>query len=251
MAYKELNDYFPNGLSGNGIFTAIAQISWFPGVSPAHVDTYFMLKHGEKLASKVCDKFADSDGHITGQGLSDLAAVIHNANIVNWEHMYKTLTVEYNPIENTDYTETVHEERHTENTGNAVTTGEMTTTNTNVTTGEMTNSNEINVAGFDSATNVPSSDSTNTTDYGTENDNPVTVTSTTTSDYGLKTGNPVTNDTSGEEDGTYDRTIRKHGNIGVTTNAQMIESDIDVWKLNHFYDCLCSDICKVIALSIF
>ena len=251
MAYKELNDYFPNGLSGNGIFTAISQISWFPNVVPAHVDTYFMLKHGDKLASKVCDKFADSDGHITGQKLNDLAQVIHNANIVNWEHMYKTLTVEYNPIENTDYTETVHEKRHTKNTGNAVTTGEMTTTNTNVTTGEMTNSNEINVAGFDSATNVPSSDSKNTTDYGTENDNPVTVTSTTTSDYGLKTGNPVTNDTSGEEDGTYDRTIKKHGNIGVTTNAQMIESDIDVWKLNHFYDCLCSDICKVIALSIF
>ena len=275
MAYKELNDYFPDGLSGNGIFTAISQITWFPGVVPAHVDTYFMLKHGEKLASKVCDKFADSDGHITGDKLNALASVLHNAYFVNWEHEFKTLTVEYNPIENTDYVETVHEERHTENTGNAVTTGEMTTTNTNVTTGEMTQTNAktgsridttINkVAGFDSASNVDSSDTTSTstsdplspetdtatTDYGTLNDNPVTVTNTTTSDYGLKTGNPVTNDTSGEEDGTYDRTITKHGNIGVTTNAEMIRSDLDVWKLNNFYDILCSDICKVIALSIF
>ena len=74
---------------------------------------------------------------------------------------------------------------------------------------------------------------------------------TTTTDYGTKTGTPMTVDSTGSEDGTYERELRKHGNIGVTTNAQMISSDIDVWKLNNFYDILCSDICKVIALSIF
>ena len=249
--YKELNDYFPNALSGDGIFTAISQITWFPGVIPAHVDTYFMLKHGDKLASKVCDKFADADGHITGQKLSDLANVLHNAFFVNWEHEFKTLTVEYNPIENTDYVEEINDISHKENVGNNVTTGKMTTTNENVTTGKFSSTNDVNVAGFDSVSNVPASDSTSSSDYTGDGTDPLTVTSTTTTDYLDKQHTPLTVDATGSEDGTYGRTVRKHGNIGVTTNAQMISSDIDVWKLNNFYDILCSDICKVIALSIF
>lgn len=245
--YKELNAYFPNGLEGNGIFKAIAGISWFPGVVPENVDTYFMLKHGEKLASKVCDKFADDDGIIQGVKLQQLAQVIHNAFIVNWEHEYKTLTVEYNPIENTDFTETIQDANHRGTVAGTVTTGK--TTNTSVTTGKMTNDNDVNVAGFDSVNNVSSSDSTSTTDYTGDGTDPLTV--TTTTDYGTKSGTPMTVDSTGSEDGTYERELRRHGNIGVTTNAQMISSDIDVWKLNNFYDILCSDICKVIALSIF
>ena len=275
--HKTLNDYFPNGLSGDGIFAAISQISWFPDVVPSNLDTYFMLKHGDKLASKVCDKFADESGHITGTKLNALANVIHNAYITNWEHEYKTLTVEYNPIENTDFTETINDITHKENEGNNITTGKVvnsnenvttgTYENANVTTGKMNTSGETNVAGFDSAANVPSSDSssttdysgdgtdpltvTNTTNYGTENTNPLTVKAESTTDYGTKTGTPLTIDNSGSEDGTYARELRKHGNIGVTTNAQMIASDVDVWKLNNFYDILCMDICKVIALSIY
>lgn len=301
--YKELNTYFPNGLEGDGIFKAIAGITWFPGVVPENVDTYFMLKHGEKLASKVCDKFADDDGIIQGDKLKQLAQVIHNAYIVNWEHEYKTLTVEYNPIENTDFVETIKDKTHKDTEGNNITTGKTTTSNEDVTTGKYTNdnvttgkfsnadvttgktssTNEVNVAGFDSVSNVPQSDSASTmdytgdgtdpmtvtrntdytgdgtdpltvsvtTDYGDENSDPLTVKSSSTVDYGTKSGTPLTVDATGSEDGTYERELRKHGNIGVTTNAQMIASDIDVWKLNNFYDILCSDICKVIALSIF
>lgn len=245
--YKELSTYFPDGLTGDGIFTAISQISWFPGVSPANLDTYFMLKHGDKLASKVCDKFADTDGHITGQKLSDLANVIHNAFITNWEHEYKTLTVEYNPIENTDYIEQIDDVSHSNNVGNNITTGKVD--NTSTTTGKMQTTDVNNVAGFNSATTVKQSDGSTTTDYTMTGTDPLTVTNT--SDYGTKTGTPLTVDTTNTNDGTYGRTVHKHGNIGVTTNAQMISSDIDVWKLNNFYDILCSDICKVIALSIF
>ena len=248
---KTLSSYFPDALEGDGIFTAISQITWFAGVVPAHVDTYFMLKHGDKIASKVLDKFADKDGHVTGTKLQILANVIHNVYITNWEHEYKTLTVEYNPIENTDYVETISDATHKENEGSNVTSGAMTVSNSSTTTGQFTNSSELNVAGFDSSTNVPASDGSNTTNYGTDQDNPLTVTSSATTDYGDKTDNPVTIDNTGSEDGTYERELRKHGNIGVTTNAQMIASDIDVWKLNNFYDILCMDICKVIALSIY
>lgn len=273
---KTLNTYFLDGLSGDGIFTAISHISWFPNVVPAYLDTYFMLKHGDKLASKILDKYADADGHVSGTNLDALANVIHNAYITNWEHEYKTLTVEYNPIENTDFIETIKDKTHKDTEGNNVTSGAMTVSdnrtttgtfdNTNVTTGSMEVSSEVNVAGFDSASNVPASDTkgttdydagdnpvtvTNTTNYGTENDNPLTVSSSTTTDYGDKEDNPVTVDNKGTEDVTYEREYKKHGNIGITEVSTMMQHDIDVWKLNKFYDILCMDICKIIALSIY
>ena len=214
--YKELKDYFPDGIIGNGIFTAISNISWFPGVKPAQLDTYFMLMHGEKLASKILDNFTNEDGVIEGENIQKLAKVIHNAYIVNWEHEYKTLTVEYNPIENTDYIETY--------TGSATGTAGGSATDA----GKVINTNKAAGLGGSGFANDTQSERT----FGTGADARTTTTTSSSS-------------------GSDQHEIRKHGNIGVTTNAQMIESDIDVWKLNNFYDILCSDICKMIALSIF
>ena len=214
--YKELKDYFPDAVTGDGIFKAISNISWFPCVKPAAVDTYFILMNGEKLGSKILDAFADSDGIIQGDKLKALATMIHNKYITNWEHEYKTLTVEYNPIENTDYVETY--------TGSASgTSGGTTTEGGKVKTNTLTN-------GLGSSSLVPDSESTQ--------------------DFAPGGANRTTT-VSGNSSGSDEHEIRKHGNIGVTTNAQMIESDIDVWKLNNFYDILCKDICDVIALSIF
>ena len=214
--YKELKDYFPDGILGNGIFSAISQISWFPGVGPSQLDTYFMLMHGDKLASKGLDAFANEDGIIEGDNLKKLAKVIHNTYINNWEHEYKTLTVEYNPIENTDYVETYKGSASGTAGGSATDAGKVTTTN--------------KTAGLGSSSYA--NDNQSETAFGTGADARTTTTTSTSS-------------------GSDEHEIRKHGNIGVTTNAQMISSDIEVWKLNNFYDILCSDICKIIALSIF
>lgn len=210
--YKELKDYFPDGITGDGIFTAISQISWFPGVAPSQLDTYFMLMHGEKLASKVLDNFTNDDGVITGDKLKALARMIHNTYINNWEHEYKTLTVEYNPIENTDYVETYK--------GSA----SGTAGGTNTETGGVSTENDTYGLGSSAAAH----DSKSTTTF---NNHQTTLSSTSS--------------------GSDEHEIRKHGNIGVTTNAEMIKSDIEVWQLNKFYDILCTDICNIIALSIF
>jgi hypothetical protein len=214
--YKELKDYFPDAVTGDGIFKAISNISWFPGVKPAAVDTYFILMNGEKLGSKILEAFANDAGVIEGDKLKALATMIHNKYITNWEHEYKTLTVEYNPIENTDYVETY--------TGSATGTSGGTTTEG----GKVKTNTSIN--GLGSSSLVPDSESTQ--------------------DFAPGGANRTTT-VSGNSSGSDEHEIRKHGNIGVTTNAQMIESDIDVWKLNNFYDILCKDICDVIALSIF
>ena len=210
--YKEVKEYFPDAVTGDGLFKAISNISWFPGIKPGSVDTYFVLMHGEKLASKFLDTFADDDGIVTGDKLKSLATIIHNKYINSWEHEYKTLTVQYNPIENTDYVETYK--------GSASgTSGGSTTEGGKVI-------NDISKGGLGSTT--PVLDSKNETSF----DQRVTT-------------------VSGTSGGTDEHEIRKHGNIGVTTNADMISSDLDVWKLNNFYDILCKDICDIIALSIF
>ena len=210
--YKELSSYFPDGITGNGIFSAISQISWFPGVGPSQLDTYFMLMHGEKLGSKMLDQFTDDNGEITGTKLQTLAKVIHNAYITNWEHEYKTLTVEYNPIENTDYVETY--------SGSA----SGTAGGSNVESGSVSTENDTYGLGSSTAAH----DNKSTTTF---NNHTTTLSSTSS--------------------GSDQHEIRKHGNIGVTTNAQMITSDIEAWQLNKFYDILCKDICDVITLSIF
>ena len=210
--YKEVKEYFPDAVTGDGLFKAISNISWFPGIKPGSLDTYFVLMHGEKLASKFLDTFADDDGIVTGDKLKSLATIIHNKYINSWEHEYKTLTVQYNPIENTDYVETYK--------------GSATGTSGGSTTEGGKVINDVSKGGLGSTTPVLDTKSETSFDQRT-----TTVT--------------------GTSGGTDEHEIRKHGNIGVTTNADMISSDLDVWKLNNFYDILCKDICEIIALSIF
>ena len=144
--------------------------------------------------------------------MKSLATIIHNKYINSWEHEYKTLTVQYNPIENTDYVETYK--------------GSATGTSGGSTTEGGKVINDVSKGGLGSTT--PVLDTKNETSFDQR---------TTT--------------VSGASGGTDEHEIRKHGNIGVTTNADMISSDLDVWKLNNFYDILCKDICDIIALSIF
>lgn len=210
--YKTLNEYFnfPDGDLG-GLFSYILNITNFPLVDTKDIDLYFFLHHGEKLGSKILDFFTDTDGHLTEEGLVRLGEIIHNKYINNWEHEYKTLTVEYNPIENTDFTETVTDRSSSSGTSNGTSGGSSGTTG--------------DVYGFNSGSAV--------------HDNKTDTTASSTNSSGFS------------NTGANDREIRKHGNIGVTTNADMIKSDIEVWRLNNFYDILCSDVCKEIALSIF
>lgn len=212
--YKEIQTYFgfPEG-EYKGLFAAILGISNFPLVDAEALDLYFFTHYGERLGSKFLDLFAhDDDGVLTDESIQGLAYIIHNKYINNWEHEYKTLTVEYNPIENTDYTETVKDV--SSGSGRSGASAKKTT---------VTSENDI--WGLN----------------GGQVHDSKTTTETTPGDASSNYSNS----------GQNDRTIRKHGNIGVTTNAEMIKSDIEVWRLNNFYDILCSDICKEIALSIF
>ena len=214
---KTLKEYFPTSLTGEGLFTEIAKIEWFPGLDPSNFDTYFALTAGDKIGREILDKFTNDDGIITGTKLTDLAKVIHNINAISWRNYYRDLTVEYNPIENTDFVEMIKDK--STNSGEAGSESSASAEN------DINNYN--NRYGFNSSAAAPERHDVNTN---------------------VGTSGSTESSTSSSE-GTYEREYRKHGNIGVT-NAQMITSDLEVWR-NKIADLFIRDICDLIALSIY
>lgn len=102
---------------------------------------------------------------------------------------------------------------------------------------------------------VTDTENRNTTDTttGTGSDTETRNTTDTKTGTGTDTETRNTTDkTTHAESGTGTDTHEehRHGNIGVTTSAQMITGEIELWKWN-FMDSVFSDICKYIALSIY
>ena len=203
----------------NGIFSAFTCPIWhyaFP--DHAELDTYFFLRYGDRIGNKLLAYYADTDGIVTGTKLQALAAMVYNINAKKWEHLFNVYNAEYNPIENTDFIETIKE--HTESEGNVDTTTSAS--------GQASNTQSDTRYGFNSSSAVGDKGSSSS-------------------------GSNSSSGTSGTDtDSTVDHTSehRKHGNIGVTENVTMLQHEVEFWKWS-FIDQVCRDICDIIALSIY
>lgn len=113
-------------------------------------------------------------------------------NALTWVKMYETTVIEYNPIENYDRKEDWTDTRQTDNTVNQ-------TTNAN-----STNTNKVH--GFEAEAIV-------------------------TANIEESSGNGTSDSKSNEQE-TATHTARLHGNIGVTTNQQMLEAERELVKFN-------------------
>lgn len=54
-----------------------------------------------------------------------------------------------------------------------------------------------------------------------------------------------------EDKTTYNSTLTRSGNIGVTTSQQMIEQEINLWKWNFFRDVVFPDIARALTISLY
>ena len=171
--------------------------------------------------------------------MKDAIAMWSTANVENWTKLAAIYNLQYDPIENYDR----HEEwDDTGTVGNtSSTTTENTYTETQDTTGSTKPQVEVqeNVWGFNSATNVPKSNQ---------------ITSGTTDTTGNNTATGTSNGT-GSKDQTETRDLnltgRVHGNIGVTTSQQMIESEIALWDKFNIYDFITQAFRKRFCLLIY
>lgn len=140
--------------------------------------------------------------------LKSLITSWSNTSQYTWSHLAETLTAEYNPIENYDRTENYSD----------VFTGTTQTNATNNATGNGTG--KTKVYGYNNLTAPADDTASETTSASNSSSNSAgTNTSTTT------------------------HNSRVHGNIGVTTSQQMLQSERDIAMFN-IYDSICNDFKK-------
>ena len=138
----------------------------------------------------------------------------HNINywfarrLFDFERMYESLRVEYSPIENYDRKENTTRNYENSGTDKESTTLGSTTTSTNI----GSNDNENKVSAYNESDY--SNREKDTQSYNSTLTNTGSGTDTKQTEYGLKRKEV--------ED------IRVHGNIGVTTSQQMIESEMEL-----------------------
>lgn len=142
----------------------------------------------------------------------------------DFQYMWDALHAEYNPIENydrhDDFTEEIDSTTNRESNVKTTQEGEATTTDSSTTTpGKVT---EEQVSAFDSGSYQPSRKSA---ESGTESSEGTSHGTNSSSTNGEGTEQSVL-------DQTKTNSGRSHGNIGVTTNQQMIESELQLRRFN-------------------
>lgn len=150
-----------------------------------------------------------------------------------WQKLDATLHLEYNPIENYDRMEDIKEVRTTARTTSGTTSGTNGETNSEERTENETSLHDVSAE--------------NASDY--QPDSKDTVTGGVTSSY--RRDIDTSSETSGTEDtrDTFTHNNRTHGNIGVTTSQQMIQSERDLVRYSlieeiaeDYRDAFCLDV---------
>ena len=159
-----------------------------------------------------------------------------NKHYRTFEKWINALNIDYNPLENYDRMEEWSDSGSRTNTGTVSDSGIRKNTGTQSTessgkdnfkgSGNSTSSDEISAYNSNSfqndkknTTNSSNSNETNTTDNNTITDN-------------LSESNSNTRTDNLSEKTNSDRKGRAHGNIGVTTSQQMLQSELDIAKWN-------------------
>lgn len=231
MGTLTLNSVYPEWVT-KGIFSYLnaLEVPWKNDVSGNQLDIiYHGSRSGNKIIGSLIENYLDNNT-VSDDNKIIIAQAIHTIYIKNWNALYKTLSLEYNPIENYSMTET--ENVQDTHKGTLESNGNNTDTYTETTLVNDTSNNQL--WGFNSTDSVNSDKQTGDTTRDVES----------TMDSTHKNTDRETKDI------TSDRTLKRSGNIGVTTSQQMIESERQLWLWN-FFESVFSDIDKILVLKIY
>lgn len=231
METLTLNSVYPEWLT-KGIFSYLnaLEVPWKNDVSANQLDIiYHGSRSGNKIIGSLIENYLDNNT-VSDDNKIIIAQAIYAIYIKNWNALYKTLSLEYNPIENYSMTET--ENVQDTHKGTLESNGNNTNTYIETTIVDDTSNNQL--WGFNSTDSVNSDKQTGDTTRDVES----------TMDSTHKNTDRETKDI------TSDRTLKRSGNIGVTTSQQMIESERQLWLWN-FFESVFSDIDKILVLKIY
>ena len=268
MEYKTLNDVYFNWFT-SGIFTDLQNydVPWKDKNINHDLDIAYHGNHsGDKIVSVIIDKLLNNDGTLSPESRNNIASAIFAMYGDNWRHLWETTIQEYNLLDNTDayITETTTSEENTDTNNSGTDTGTVThdisgddtTTNTGtITTEGASNENTTNnnsIYGFNSSgasnsdsqssngqTSANQTETRNTTDKLTHNTTDTETRNLSNSNVGKqKTTGNITHET------------HRHGNIGVTTNQQMLSAERDLWKW-YFYNYVFTDLDRFLTIGIY
>lgn len=230
----------------NGIFSHFVSPPW-GDIDPSLLDmAYILQQSGDKIISPFVARLLGDDAVLSSASLDKVCSMALSLYGVNWGKLWHTMSLDYNPINNYDMTETESvKDEHTDNDTSDVTSS-MTANNSNTRQSTMHSDNNDSghndIYGFNSADAVPSTKNSNSaTSDDTEN--------MTESGENTQSTTTTTNTTTGGNR-NQTRTLSRSGNIGVTTTQQMIESERNLW-LWHYFDVVFTDLDKMLTLPIY
>lgn len=108
-----LSEAFPNWSSRLGIFTALGgNMPWSSTIADESVldYEYFGNHSGDKKCSPLVYKLMDENYEVTGDGRSILAQIIQSRFLFNWQALWNTYHIEYDPLSDYRITETGEDE---------------------------------------------------------------------------------------------------------------------------------------------
>lgn len=231
MVMLTLNDVYPEW-STKGIFSYLnaLEVPWKSDISGNQLDIiYHGSRSGHKIIGSLIENYLENNT-VSDDNKITIAQAIFSIYIKNWNALYKTLSLEYNPIENYSMTET----ENVQDSHKGTTESDATDTDTNTETTIVNDTANNQLWGFNSTDSVNSDKQ---------------VGDTTRNMDGTRNATHKNTDTE-TKDITSDRTLKRSGNIGVTTSQQMIESERQLWLWN-FFESVFSDIDKILVLKIY
>lgn len=231
MVTLTLNDIYSEWIT-KGIFSYLnaLEVPWKNDITSNELDVnYHGSRSGHKLIGSLIENFLENN-IVSEENKITIAQAIYTMYIKNWNALYKTLLLEYNPIEN--YSMTEIENVQDSHRGTLESNGTDSNTNTENTILNDISNNQL--WGFNSTDSVNSDKQ---------------IGDTTKNIDGSMNATHKNTDTE-TKDTTSDRTLKRSGNIGVTTSQQMIESERQLWLWN-FFESVFSDIDKTLVLKIY
>lgn len=196
------------------LIQASMNLTWFSQSDAVTLDLDYFYNHsGEKRISLLVSNLINLDETTYIAKIVSIAILKFKEK---WNRIWLALVdSSYNPIENYDSTETLTPTNYT----NTRTIKQKT---------DLTRDTDTNVYGFNSTQEVAlNSGSEHTTGLDTNN---------ITTDTNIESGS---------------RTTTRHGNIGVTTNQQMITQEIEMRSKFNLYEIMMQDLDSIIAHPIY
>lgn len=287
----KLNDVLPNPLDNEpGIISKIQIYNppWGSLNISALLDIEYTGNiSGNKIISPLIDQILKNDNitdnKLPENRLTQLANLIYTMYNNKWQRLWSVTQSEYNPIENYNMVENGNGTNETEH-GETITRTDNTTKNINSTrtdnlthaktgtetetpnitetnTPNLTHTVESDIYGFNSTDGQPANSGTER-NTGTDT---VTRTGTQQKTYNVNDADTGTQGTVSEERDTGTQThahtgtdtetneheLTRHGNIGVTTSQQMLQSEIELWQWNFFNNVLFPDLDSVLSIHVY